>query len=55
MQEMQENQEIPDILIPKDEPESLPQMDFKDAFINNNIGLIIEEKTPNKSVVSSDI
>jgi hypothetical protein len=37
--------EIPEILIPKDEPEPMPQMDYKDTFINNdNISLIIEEK-----------
>jgi len=55
MQDDQENQEIPDILIPKDEPESLPQMDFKDAFINDNMGLITEEKAPNKLGASSSI
>jgi hypothetical protein len=38
--------EIPEILIPKDEPEPMPQMEYKDTFINNdNISLIIEEKS----------
>jgi len=47
---------IPDILIPIDEPEPMPQMDFKETLINNdNIELIIEEKPQNKSVISSDI
>jgi hypothetical protein len=47
---------IPDILIPKDEPEPMPQMVFKETLINNdNIELIIEEKPQNKSVISSDI
>jgi len=39
------HREIPEILIPKDEPEPMPQMDFKETLINNdNIALIIEEK-----------
>ena len=50
------HREIPEILIPKDEPEPMPQMDFKETLINNdNIELIIEEKSQNKSVISSDI
>jgi hypothetical protein len=47
---------IPEILIPKDEPEPMPQMDFKETLINNdNIALIVEEKPQHKSVISSDI
>jgi hypothetical protein len=47
---------IPEILIPKDEPEPMPQMDFKETLINNdNIQLIVEEKSQHKSVISSDI
>jgi len=50
------HREIPEILIPKDEPEPMPQMDFKETLINNdNIALIIEEKSQNKTVISSDI
>ena len=50
------HREIPEILIPKDEPEPMPQMDFKETLINNdNIELNIEEKSQNKSVMSSDI
>ena len=50
------HREIPEILIPKDEPEPMPQMDFKETLINNdNIELNIEEKSQNKSVISSDI
>ena len=54
---LEKEREIPEILIPKDEPEPMPQMDYKDTFINNdNISLIIEEKSPlNVSVVSSSI
>lgn len=49
------NQEIPEILIPKEEPEPLPQMDFKDTLIiNNNIPIIIEENKKN-NLVSTDI
>ena len=50
------HREIPEMLIPKDEHEPMPQMDFKETLINNgNIELIIEEKSQNKSVISSDI
>jgi hypothetical protein len=53
---LENHREIPEILIPKDEPEPMPQMDFKETLINNdNIALIIEEKSQNKSVISSDI
>jgi hypothetical protein len=56
------NQDIPDILIPKDEPEPLPQMEFKETLINNdNIETIFSEneeiKNENKErpVMSSSI
>jgi hypothetical protein len=53
---LETHREIPEILIPKDEPEPMPQMDFKETLINNdNIQLIVEEKPQHKSVISSDI
>jgi hypothetical protein len=56
------NQSIPDILIPNNQPEPLPQMEFKETLINNdNIETIFSEneeiKNENKErpVMSSSI
>jgi hypothetical protein len=42
------HREIPEILIPKDEPEPMPQMDFKETLLNNEI---IESPIMNSSSI----